>query len=146
MDVIDGVDLIDFFNGIMITEEVYLRYVFRKVIEALNQLHVAGVAHRDIKPDNVMLTHKFDIKLVDLGYGIELTGRKNDGQMTTVVGTKMYQPPEMLVDGPVSYKGSEIDIFSLGAMMLLVRLRAEPFEEASVENDKQFKDLVENPK
>ena len=66
--------------------------------------------------------------------------------MTTVVGTKMYQPPEMLVDGPVSYKGSEIDIFSLGAMMLLVRLRAEPFEEASVENDKQFKELVENPK
>lgn len=79
MEVIDGVDLIDFFNGIMITEEVYLRYVFRKVIEALNQLHVAGVAHRDIKPDNVMLTQKFDIKLVDLGYGIELTGRKNDG-------------------------------------------------------------------
>ena len=65
--------LIDFFNianenNVILGDEC-CRFVFQKIIIALNKLHCSGIAHRDIKPENIMITHDFKIKLIDLGYG-----------------------------------------------------------------------------
>ena len=63
----------------------------------LHKLHQAGIAHRDIKPENVMLTENdFGVKLIDLGYGISLAGRRKDGFTSTCLGTDMYMAPEIL--------------------------------------------------
>ena len=50
----------------------HIRVLFSEIGRILNHLHQANIAHRDIKPDNVMLTRDFTIKLIDLDYGMEL--------------------------------------------------------------------------
>ena len=49
-----------------------------------------------IKPENIILTENFDIKLIDLGYGISLSGRVQDGFNRTTLGTPMYMAPEIV--------------------------------------------------
>ena len=96
MEVVDGVELIDFFNAAKRQEEKYLRYIFLKVAQALHRLHASGVAHRDIKPENIMLTSTYDVKLIDLGYGIKLAGNMTDGFNRTRLGTEGYMAPEIV--------------------------------------------------
>ena len=99
MEVVDGVELIDFFNAAKRQEEKYLRYIFLKVAQALHRLHASGVAHRDIKPENIMLTSTYDVKLIDLGYGIKLAGNMTDGFNRTRLGTEGYMAPEIVAGG-----------------------------------------------
>ena len=77
MELVQGIELIDFFNNARAVsrDDRLCRYIFNKVAIALHKLHSAGVAHRDIKPENIILTEDFKIKLIDLGYGIPLSGR-----------------------------------------------------------------------
>ena len=61
MEIIDGVELIDFFNASKNKggDERNMRYIFHRVIHAMMQLHQAGIAHRDIKPENIMITQDY---------------------------------------------------------------------------------------
>ena len=60
MEYIQGVELFEFINSpeVNLEEEKYLRYIFRKVIYAIYRLHQCGIAHRDIKAENIMIEHK----------------------------------------------------------------------------------------
>ena len=77
MEFVQGIELIEFFNTAkpVSRDDKLCRYIFNKVAIALHKLHSAGVAHRDIKPENIILTEDFKIKLIDLGYGIPLSGK-----------------------------------------------------------------------
>lgn len=129
MEIITGVELIDFFNQAKRQEEKYLRTVFLQVATSLHQLHAAGVAHRDIKPENIMLTEDFEVKLIDLGYGVALAGHGQDGFNRTRLGTEMYMAPEVVAQKP--YQGADADIFAFGVMLVVLRLMVYPFDEAS---------------
>ena len=96
MEYVDGVTLFDFFIKMNSQEDLYVRYIFRKVAFCLHKLHKAGIAHRDIKPENVMLTENFEVKIIDLGYWIPLTGSHRNGFTSTQLGTDMYMAPEIL--------------------------------------------------
>ena len=97
MEIISGCELIDFFNQAKgIRDEKDLRFVFMQIADGLNKLHSAGVCHRDIKPENIMLTEDFTIKIIDLGYGVSLSGRNQDGFSRTSLGTETYMAPEIL--------------------------------------------------
>lgn len=97
MEIISGCELIDFFNQAKgIKDEKDLRFIFMQIADALNKLHSAGVAHRDIKPENIMLTEDFTIKVIDLGYGVNLSGKKQDGFNRTTLGTETYMAPEII--------------------------------------------------
>ena len=100
MENVKGVELIDFFNSAlqakMRLDDRFCRYIFTKVILALHKLHSAGVAHRDIKPENIMLTYDYKIKIIDLGYGIPVSGRDGSFVMNTRRGTETYMAPEIV--------------------------------------------------
>lgn len=66
------------------------RFYFHQMINALEFLHSKGIAHRDIKPDNILLGLDFNIKISDFGYAGPLSGRLNSGYMVTALGTKTY--------------------------------------------------------
>ena len=89
-----------------------------------------------------MLTYDYQIKLIDLGYGIKLAGNFNDGFNRTRLGTEGYMAPE-IVNGQ-NYQGADIDIFAFGVMMLVMRLMDYPFDVASLQ-DKKYCSLMREP-
>lgn len=98
MDPLEGVELLDFMNSANEDEmqaDPFFRYIFLKIGNAIHQLHKAGIAHRDIKLENIMITKDFEIKLIDFGYSIALAGRNESGFMKSRVGTYMYMAPEV---------------------------------------------------
>jgi len=88
------------------------RNIAVKLARGIATLHRAGIIHRDIKPDNIILQTEGSLKLIDLGV-VRVPGLE-DFPAEDIPGTRAYMAPEML-DGE---KGNEqTDIFALGVTM-----------------------------
>ncbi len=101
--------------------------VARGVASALGALHAAGIVHRDIKPDNVMLGDSGAVKITDFGIArVPDAVLTRDGQF---LGTPAYAPPEAITRGEYAPAG---DVFSLGAVLYeaLTGMRPFPGEDA----------------
>ena len=145
MENVQGVELIDFFNnaGERLNDQ-YCRYIFSKVAIALHKLHSVGLAHRDIKPENIILTDDYKVKLIDLGYGIPLSGRDGSNFLRTYCGSRIYMAPEIIAQQfghKNPYQGKDIDIFSFGVMILSMRTLHYPFERA-YQSDPHYRNLM----
>ena len=75
MEYIEGVILCEFFDVCIqnfhyeqFGPDPVFRYIFSQIFRALHHVHSAGIAHCDLKPHNIILTHDFQIKLIDLGF------------------------------------------------------------------------------
>jgi serine/threonine protein phosphatase PrpC len=88
------------------------RNIAIKLARGAAALHRAGIIHRDIKPDNVILENNGSIKLIDLGV-VRVPGLE-DFPPEDIPGTLGYMAPEMLTGEP----GNELtDIYALGVTM-----------------------------
>ena len=81
-------------------------------MEALHYIHELGVAHRDIKLENILVTADDDAKLTDFGLCKQQHG--NDPMLTTC-GTLVYAAPEIIREEP--YNGMKADIWSAGIVL-----------------------------
>ena len=95
MELLEGVELLEFIKTCEILEDNFIRYIFLQVGATIHQLHQKGIAHRDIKLENLMITKDFEIKLIDFGYALVLEGRDKGGYMKSRLGTPMYMAPEI---------------------------------------------------
>ena len=93
MDYIDGETLKSWLlkRGEPIDVKTCLR-LLEPVMRDLEQIHKRGIIHRDIKPDNLMLTPGGDLILLDLGAAKDLTGK--GGQSSHVVASQGFSPLE----------------------------------------------------
>ena len=92
-------------------EEEKCRVYFREIVSGLYYLYKRGIVHRDIKPQNILLTADNHVKLADFTFA------RNIGKqelMQTMCGTPMYIAPEIM-NGD-QYDG-KCDIWSLGVML-----------------------------
>ena len=88
------------------------RNIAIKLARAAAALHRAGIIHRDIKPDNVILEAEGSLKLIDLGV-VRVPGME-DFPPEDIPGTAAYMAPEMFAGEP----GNEVtDIYALGITM-----------------------------
>jgi serine/threonine protein kinase len=57
--------------------EDYGRLIFKQIMEGLNACHRAGIAHRDLKLENIMLDRNYNVKIADFGFATFLQGKNN---------------------------------------------------------------------
>ena len=96
------------------------------VTRALAFAHAGGVLHRDVKPDNVMLTTDGRTKLLDFGLARMTDLDAGDARLTrphAVMGTPYYMAPELMMGTPAS---AATDAFALGRMLEEVCRAAGP--------------------
>ncbi|XP_019192740.1 PREDICTED: phosphoenolpyruvate carboxylase kinase 2-like [Ipomoea nil] len=94
--------------------------VFRQLMSAISCCHRAGVAHRDVKPDNVLFDAQGNLKLADFGSAEWFGG----GRMSAVVGTPYYAAPEVLMRREYNEK---VDVWSAGVILYIMLAGVLPF-------------------
>ncbi len=97
--------------------------VLGQLLDAVGFAHSKGVVHRDIKPDNVFVTHDGRVKLADFGIAHVGTGASLT-QAGTVMGTPGYMAPEQVTGQPVD---SRADIFAIGVIGFEMLTGHNPF-------------------
>ncbi|CAE7447804.1 Dclk3 [Symbiodinium pilosum] len=103
--------------GPVIKEEDTAEWM-RQMCEALNHLHVKGICHRDIKPDNFMVLGDSTLKLSDFGLAVHLP---QGGILTDKCGTPAFMAPEQHMM-PVHSRGYgfPVDMWAAGVSMYMI--------------------------
>lgn len=135
MEFVDGVRLSERIDG----RPLPLRDVVEigiQLAEALDEAHSKGITHRDIKPGNVMLTERGQVKVLD--FGLAKIRRLGDGETAgstqtitspgEVVGTLRYMSPEQALGTEVDHRS---DLFSLGAVLYEMATGKQAFPGAN---------------
>ena len=95
------------------------------VLSALEYSHAAGLIHRDIKPGNVMLTTKGEVKVMDFGIARAVTdSQATMTQTNAVVGTAQYLSPEQARGEQVDARS---DLYSAGVLLFELLTGQPPF-------------------
>ncbi len=103
--------------------------IVRQVCKALSVAHAEGIVHRDIKPDNLMLTSRGDLKLVDLGIAKRVDEDQSITQTGQSIGTPHYISPEQ-IRGQKDID-ARADVYSLGATLYHLVTGHTPFKGSS---------------
>ncbi|RMZ90658.1 hypothetical protein DV736_g2106, partial [Chaetothyriales sp. CBS 134916] len=107
------------------------RYWFRDLILGIEYLHTQGVVHRDIKPDNCLVTQDDVLKVVDFGVSEMF---EKDSEMLTAksVGSPAFLPPELCVAKHGDVSGKAADIWSMGVTLYCLKYGRIPFEKSGI--------------
>lgn len=102
--------------------------IARQLVDALVVAHAAGVIHRDIKPQNLIIDEQGALKVLDFGIAVV---QGTNGQLTEaglVVGTPAYMAPEQLLDEPLT---AAVDLYAVGVVMYEALCGALPYDAQS---------------
>jgi serine/threonine protein kinase/tetratricopeptide (TPR) repeat protein len=135
MELVEGETLADRIDGRPLPPRDALRHAI-EVSEAMARAHEAGVVHRDLKPDNVIVGADGHVKILDFGLAKLRDEREPaSDQMRTVsaemtrdghvLGTASYMSPEQARGLPVDHR---TDVFSFGVMLYQMYTGRVPFE------------------
>ena len=129
MEFLRGGSLFDFLFELPNFSDGFCRYFFRQIIEGLEACHKAGVVHRNLKPENIVLDENFNIKIIDFSLAGPAEGREGQGWLSTRVGTECYMAPELITGD--RYDGAKVDIFEIGVLLFIMYTGHPPFSKAA---------------
>jgi len=98
--------------------------IFEQTLQGVAYAHQMGVLHRDLKPDNIFLTHKGEVKIMDFGVA-RLVDSKESTRSRSMVGTLLYISPEQINGRDADYRS---DIYTLGISLFEAVTGRLPFE------------------
>ncbi|KAI3799568.1 hypothetical protein L1987_34867 [Smallanthus sonchifolius] len=124
IDLCDSPDLFDVITARAgVFSESEAASIFSPLISSIGYCHRLGIAHRDIKPDNILFDFRGTLKLADFG-SAEWFGMNERGTMTGVVGTPYYVAPEVLSGREYNEK---VDVWSAGVILYIMLAGVPPF-------------------
>ena len=118
----------------------------RNTARALYGCHLAGVIHRDIKLENVMVHPDLSVRLIDFGYGTVLAS--TDQKFSRYCGTPYYMPPEVILRTPYDggsgrvTSGRQTDVWSFGVLYYRVMALEFPFTSESMSKKELYQKIV----
>src|SRR5947209_6295638 len=98
--------------------------VMDHVLAALAVAHTAGLVHRDVKPENVLVTPDGRVKVADFGLARAAAGSTITANDSTLLGTAAYLAPEQVRDGS---SDARTDVYAAGVMLFKLLTGAPPF-------------------
>ena len=103
------------------------RFFLTQMVEAIEYMHTRRVVHRDLKLENILIDDKLNLKIADFGFACY----KSIDSLKSYRGTMTYMAPE-IKEGKV-YKGTQVDLFSMGVILFIIVQGIFPFKEARKE-------------
>ncbi len=103
--------------------------ITRQICRGLEAAHEQTIVHRDIKPQNVLIDHKGEVKLMD--FGIARMAESTDGmtQAGLIVGTPHYMSPEQVQGRTLDARS---DVYSMGVLIYEMLAGKKPFNSPSL--------------
>jgi eukaryotic-like serine/threonine-protein kinase len=98
--------------------------VMDHVLAALGAAHTAGLVHRDVKPENVLVTNDGRVKVADFGLARAIAGANLTTDDSVLLGTAAYLAPEQVRDG---VSDSRSDVYSAGVLLFELLTGTVPF-------------------
>lgn len=109
---------------------------------AVEYCHSQGIAHRDLKVENLLLDVNFNLKVADFG-SATVNSRINDRKLSkNVLGTEEYMAPEVLMNKP--FNEVSADLFSCAVILFVMVSESRPFSKADPHNDPLYKLISTN--
>ncbi|KAI4617879.1 hypothetical protein J4E83_006211 [Alternaria metachromatica] len=153
-------DLQGYLNNHGSMEEHVARSMAQQILSALSYLHRAKITHRDIKPDNILISDldPFTVKLSD--FGLSKVVKHEETFLKTFCGTLLYCAPEVFPDFNGQSKGtkrrrgaktyhsysSSVDIWSFGGVLWYALCGEPPFRGiADATGEAMFNNIMKTP-
>ena len=105
--------------------------IIRQIGSALDAAHTAGVMHRDVKPENILVSGDDFAYLVDFGIASATSDEKLT-QLGSTVGTVKYMAPERFSEAEVTYRA---DIYALTCVLYECLTGSPPYRGRPVQRD-----------
>lgn len=122
-------------SGLLHPEEAI--QIALQIADGLQRAHDAGIVHRDIKPGNIIITDRGEVKIVDFGLA-KLVGGTKSTKSGRTPGTAAYMSPEQVQGSVVDHRS---DLFSLGIVLYEMVTGRRPF---SAEHETAIMYLIVN--
>lgn len=111
-------------------DEVLVRHLAAEITLGLRDLHAHGVVHRDLKPDNVLVTPDERVKIVDLGIARYEDAETQISRTGQFVGSVQYAAPEQF--SAAAEADGRTDLFALGGLLYQLLTGVHPFRDTSL--------------
>ncbi|WAR54295.1 hypothetical protein PtB15_3B809 [Puccinia triticina] len=130
-------------TGKMSRKETYC--VFKQIVSGVHYLHSIGIAHRDLKLDNCVMSRERRVKIIDFGAATIFKYPGANKPTTDVVGSDPYLAPEILIRDSQGNRACDprlVDVWSVGIMFVCMILRRFPWRIADSRADLCFREFV----
>lgn len=123
-----GGEIFDFMMYTGAFPEHIARTYCHQLFGALRYCHENNIYHRDVKPENLLLTDRYQLKIADFGLSAVLEG-DDRRRLVTECGTRSYMAPEIVQQRP--YDGAAVDTWAAGVVLFIMLCGNPPFQIAA---------------